>query len=87
MRAEDIPDFVSAILAAGAPICAIGHDIYLICETEVPDEMVEQVVTKVQEVCDRYGPREHLRREIAAHLRSLGCYVEVGELPPVRQPN
>ncbi|QGG93246.1 hypothetical protein GH983_22090 (plasmid) [Agrobacterium sp. MA01] len=85
MRAEEIPDFVADILAAGAQMIAIGHDIYLMGEAEVPEEMYEQVITDVQVICDRYGRREHLRREIAAHLRSLGRFIDLDELPPLSQ--
>lgn len=85
MRAEEIPDFVADILAAGAQMIAVGHDIYLIGETEVPEELYEQVVSEVQNICDRYGRREHLRREIATHLCRLGRFVDLEERPPLAQ--
>lgn len=85
MRSKDVPNFVSDILAAGAPMWAIGEEFYLICESEVPKEAYAKVASAVQAVCNRYGPREHLRREIAAHLRSLGRYVDLDERPPAHE--
>jgi hypothetical protein len=82
MRKEDIPDFVSQILATGAPMCAIGNDFYLICETEVSVRSRAQVATEVQRICADYGPRDHLRRDIVAHLRSLGRCLDLEEVIP-----
>jgi hypothetical protein len=31
----------------------------------------------VQEICDRYGDRDHLLLDIVAHLRSLGRFIEI----------
>jgi hypothetical protein len=59
MRRSDIARFVSEVIAAGAPIRALGHDVYLICETEVPDEDMRRVAEEVQAICNKFGPRDH----------------------------
>jgi hypothetical protein len=87
MRRSDIAGFVSEVIAAGAPICAVGRDVYVICETEVPDGDVRRVAEEVQAICDKYGPRDHLRLEIVWHLRSLGRYVDHGDLPMLDPSN
>ena len=80
MRKDQIAAFVSEILAAGAPMCAIGDDTYVFAEVDVPDEHFDRVSHEVNEICERYGSRDHLRREISAHLRSIGRYVEVEDV-------
>ena len=85
MRAEECPNFVAHMLAAGTPIVATGHDIYLMGKGKVSDEICEQVLVDVRAVCDLYGRREHLSREIVGHLRSLGHFVDLEELPPLAQ--
>lgn len=87
MRRSEIPRFVSEVIAAGAPICAVGHDVYLVCETEVPDADIRRVAEEVQAICNNFGPRDHLRLEIVWHLRSLGRYVDHGDLPTLDPSN
>ncbi len=72
MRKEEIPEFVEAILATGCPMCAVGNDTYVFGEIDVPDDAFDRVVKLVQDICDEYGEREHLRLEIAAYLRKIG---------------
>ncbi|MFN3717370.1 MAG: hypothetical protein ACK4UW_00550 [Rhizobium rhizophilum] len=50
---------------------------YVFAEIDLPEEDVDRVAEEVQEICDRYGDRDHLLLDIVAHLRSLGRYVEI----------
>ena len=77
MRKDQIPKFVAEVIATGCPISAVGHDMYVFAEIDLPEEDVDRVAEEVQEICDRYGDRDHLLLDIVAHLRSLGGYVEM----------
>ncbi|KXG87704.1 hypothetical protein [Agrobacterium bohemicum] len=79
MRKDQIPEFVDEIIATGCPICAVGHDTYVFGEIDVLDEDFDRVVREVQEICDNYGERDHLRLEIAAYLRSIGRVFDLPE--------
>ncbi|MGX7743991.1 hypothetical protein [Rhodopseudomonas parapalustris] len=74
MTAEQIPSFVQEIIAAGCDICAIGHRGYVLGELEELDA-AEDELDRIFEV---YGRRDHLLLEIAAHLRSLGRFLDIG---------
>lgn len=79
MRKDEIPDFVEEIIATGCPITAIGYDLFVLGEIDVPEEDMERVSKEVHEISKRYGERDHLRAEIAAYLRSIGRYFELDE--------
>ncbi|QDG94596.1 dihydroxy-acid dehydratase (plasmid) [Rhizobium sp. NIBRBAC000502774] len=76
MTEDQVPEFVDAIIATGCPICAVGHELYVFAEIDLPPEDIDRVSAEVHNICTAYGERDHLRREIAAYLRSLGRYVE-----------
>ncbi|WP_430246516.1 hypothetical protein ACQY1M_25145 (plasmid) [Neorhizobium sp. DAR64861/K0K2] len=82
MTEEQIPEFVDAIIATGCPICAIGHEFYVLGEIDVPDQDFDRVVKEVQAISKRYGERDHLRPQIVEHLRSIGRFIELEQ--PVR---
>lgn len=86
MRKDQISDFVQEILATGAPIWAVGQDVYVICEAEVTPDRVDEVVEEIHCICERYGRREHLRRDIVAHLRGMGRFHDIDEHSDVSAP-
>lgn len=77
MTEDQIPDFVDDILATGSPICAIGDDLYVLGELDVPEPDMERVSREVHAISLRYGERDNLRREICAYLYSIGCSYEL----------
>lgn len=74
MQAVQIPAFVDDVIKAGCDICAIGHDGYVLGES---DEMyaARDELARINEV---YGDRDFLLPEIVEHLRSLGRYLDIG---------
>ncbi|PVE49895.1 hypothetical protein [Rhizobium rhizogenes] len=77
MTEDQIPDFVDDVLATGSPICAIGDDLYVLGELDVPEEDMERVSREVHAISLRYGERDHLRREICAYLYSVGRFYDL----------
>ncbi|MCZ8158891.1 MAG: hypothetical protein O9256_03265 [Rhizobiaceae bacterium] len=73
MRKDEIPSFVSELIDAGAPICAVGRELYVIGDIDLPDAQAEVV----WEICNRYGERDHLILEIVAYLRSVGRFLDL----------
>lgn len=76
MTEDQVPEFVDAVIATGCPICAAGHEPYVFAEIDLPPEDIDRVSAEVHDIRRAYGERDHLRREIAIYLRSLGRYVE-----------
>lgn len=79
MTEDQVPEFVDAIIATGCPITAVGHDIYVFAEIDLPDEDIDRVVEEIHAICEIYGERDHLRLEIVAYLRSLGRFFDLPE--------
>lgn len=77
MTEDQVPEFVDAIIATGCPISAVGHDIYVFAEIDLPDEDIDRVAAEIHAICERYGERDHLRLEIVAYLRSLGRFFDL----------
>ncbi|NSL25100.1 hypothetical protein [Agrobacterium tumefaciens] len=77
MTEDQVPEFVDAIIATGCPISAVGHDIYVFAEIDLPDEDIDRVAAEIHAICERYGERDHLRLEIVAYLRSLGRFLDL----------
>jgi hypothetical protein len=77
MTEDQVPEFVDTIIATGCPISAVGHDIYVFAEIDLPDEDIDRVAAEIHAICDRYGERDHLRLEIVAYLRSLGRFFDL----------
>lgn len=73
MKPDQIPAFVADVLNAGCDICAIGHDRYVLGDIEEMDAAANEL-TRIDEA---YGDRDFLKREIVAHLRSLGRYLDI----------
>ncbi|THV12511.1 hypothetical protein [Rhizobium rhizophilum] len=72
MRKDQIASFVTDILNADATLFAVDDDSYFFGDLVVADDKATEVWAKANHICERYGPRDHLRREIAAHLKYLG---------------
>lgn len=85
MRNDQITSFVKEVLNTGATLYAAGEKHYFFGDLDVPDDKAEEIVARVNGICERYGPRDHLRTEIAIHLTSLGLSIDVnGECPVPR---
>ncbi|ODT20147.1 MAG: hypothetical protein ABS35_20345 [Kaistia sp. SCN 65-12] len=67
---NQIAAFVTEILNTGATLYAVGDDIYFFGDLAVADNTEAQVWAMVNDICDHYGSRDHLRREIVTHLVS-----------------
>ncbi len=79
MRAEDIPAFIQDVIATGCDVCAIGHTMYVIGDTDLPEAEYKVAEPKLRRICQAYGERDHLLPQIVAYLRSIGRYVDFDE--------
>ncbi len=61
---------VDRLIAAGCDMMAIGPG-YIVNEPAEPEARAEVVL-----ILQSFGPRDHLRDEIAAYLRSIGRAVD-----------
>ncbi|MCZ8158680.1 MAG: hypothetical protein O9256_02155 [Rhizobiaceae bacterium] len=77
MTEDQIPAFVEELLATGCPVYAIGREAYVIAEFEVPETFRVAISEQVNEICERYGKRDHLLLHIAHYLRTVGFGVEL----------
>lgn len=77
MTEDQVPEFVNAIVATGCPITAVGHDIYVFAEIDLPDEDIDRVAEEIRAICQHYGERDHLRLEIVTYLRSIGRFYDL----------
>lgn len=80
MQESEIPAFVDAIIETGCDICACGDDLYTIGDADLSDEDYEIAAPQLQAINEKFGERDFLRREIVAHLRSLGRYLDSPDL-------
>lgn len=78
MLESEIPAFVDDMIATGCDICAIGHDGYVIGNADLTEEEYQAAEPELIRIDEKYGDRDHLLREIAAYLRSLGRYLDPG---------
>lgn len=76
MRPEDIPAFIAEVQATGCRPIAVGNG-WLVGDADLPEPQCENVQPVLAEIGKRYGRRDHLVVEIAAHLRSLGLSHEL----------
>ncbi|MHC1550999.1 hypothetical protein [Phyllobacterium sp. K27] len=76
MLESEIPDFIDEVIKSGCDICAIGHDMYVVGDADIPDEHYDKVASELGRIKEKYGDRDHLILEIVAHLRSLGRYLD-----------
>lgn len=72
MRAEDIPAFVEEVLAIGCDMKAFSGDSYFFGDADLPPSIADRIAPDLRRIGERYGPRDHLRAEIAEYLRSIG---------------
>jgi hypothetical protein len=77
MREDLIAAFVEEILETGATLYAVGKGYYFFGEMDVSEDKAAEISARVNRICERYGPRDHLRSQIAEHLKSLGRLIEV----------
>ncbi|TGT44565.1 hypothetical protein EN808_08690 [Mesorhizobium sp. M8A.F.Ca.ET.165.01.1.1] len=80
MSEKDIPAFVQAVIEAGCDICAVDYDGYVLGDADLPLAKSRQVQPILRQISLRFGERDHLRRDIVLHLRSLGRFVESGTI-------
>lgn len=76
MQASEIPAFVDAVIQTGCDICACGDDIYTIGDTDLSDKDYKIAAPQLQAINEKFGDRHFLLREIVAHLRSMGRYLD-----------
>ncbi|MGE8106418.1 hypothetical protein ACQKP1_22260 [Allorhizobium sp. NPDC080224] len=77
MRKDQIASFIDEILQTGATLYAVGNDNYFFGDLDVPDDRAKEINARVNSICERYGPRDHLRPTIALHLRRLDLWIDV----------
>lgn len=77
MTKDQVPEFVEAIIATGCPMSAVGHDIYVFAEIDLPEHDIDRVVKEVDVICQKFGERDHLRQDIVDYLRSIGRYFDL----------
>lgn len=71
MNPYDIPAFIEEVMATGCRPIAVANG-WLIGDADLPEPQCEEVQPVLRAISNRYGARDHLVEEIAAHLRSLG---------------
>lgn len=76
MSKKDIPAFVQAVIMTGCEICAMDYDGYVLGDADLPLAKSRQVQPILKQISRRFGERDHLKREIVLHLRSLNRFVE-----------
>ncbi len=77
MSEEQIPAFIDELLATGCPVYAVGQNAYVIAEFAAPEHLRSSTSEKVNEICRRYGKRDHLILKIVHHLWSIGHGLQV----------
>lgn len=76
MRTNQFPSFGKEVLSTGATLYAAVEYHYFFGDRDVPDNKAEEILARVNAICERYGPRDHLRTEIASHLTSLELNID-----------
>jgi hypothetical protein len=70
---DEIPAFIAELMSIGCePVALANYDGWLVGDADLPEPKCEQVQKPLKEICDRYGPRDHLHHEIVAYLRDIG---------------
>ncbi|MGV8935698.1 MAG: hypothetical protein ACOH2J_01120 [Allorhizobium sp.] len=80
MLTKQIPAFVNDIVAFGCDICAVGANSYLIGDADLEEDHYELIKDDLSCLDEFYGPRDHLKFEIIAYLRSIGRAIELDTL-------
>ncbi|WP_026616047.1 hypothetical protein [Ensifer aridi] len=78
MKASEIPAFVDEIVKTGCDICAVGHDKYVLGDSDLSPAHYKKARRELDRIEETYGDRDFLKLEIVAYLRSIGRYVDVG---------
>lgn len=73
MKASEIPAFVDEVIGAGCDITAVGHDKYVLGDIEEQDAAIEDLDL----IGEKFGDRDHLKRQIVAYLWSIGRYIDL----------
>ncbi|QRY67976.1 hypothetical protein JVX98_27140 [Ensifer sp. PDNC004] len=67
--------FVRAMIEAGSNIQAIGQSHYVLSDpVNLEDETARK---RINEMAERFGPRDHLKAQIIEYLHELGRVIEV----------
>ncbi|WP_320409782.1 hypothetical protein [Bosea sp. Root483D1] len=80
MQEKDIPAFVHAITNTGCDITAVGEHLYVIGDSDLPEDQADAARPVLVNLDRNFGRRDHLRREIAAYLRSIGRFIDIGRV-------
>lgn len=80
MREHQIPAFVADVITIGCNIWAVGDDMYIFGDADLPEEDCERIAPELDRIQREYGPRDHLKLAIIAYLRSTGRHSTVDEL-------
>lgn len=71
MRSDDIPAFIDEVMATGCRPIAVANG-WIIGDADLPEPACSEIQPVLREIREKYGERDHLVEEIAAHLRSMG---------------
>lgn len=71
MRPDDIPAFIDEVMATGCRPIAVSNG-WIIGDADLPEAECSKIQPVLREIREKYGERDHLVEEIAAHLRSMG---------------
>lgn len=80
MREDQIPEFVTDVIASGCNIEALGDSMYFIGDADLPAEDYERIAPELAQIDRKYGPRDHLRLQIIEYLRSIGRHSTIDDL-------
>lgn len=80
MREHQIPEFVRDVIAAGCNIWAVGDDMYVVGDADLPEDDYQQIAPELDRIDWEYGPRDHLKLQIIEHLRSIGRHSTIDDL-------
>lgn len=71
MSPDDIPAFIDEVMATGCRPIAVANG-WIIGDADLPEPQCFEVQPVLEKIGEKYGNRDHLVEEIAAHLRSIG---------------
>ena len=72
MTADQIPEFIEALVALGCNVQALDSEYYVIGDADLPEALIPKLRGPLEAVFARYQDREPLRLEIVAYLHSIG---------------
>ncbi|EKF60552.1 hypothetical protein QWE_05783 [Agrobacterium albertimagni AOL15] len=71
MNPDDIPAFIDEVMATGCRPIAVANG-WIVGDADLPEPACSNVQPVLRQIRMKYGERDHLVEEIAAHLRSIG---------------